>query len=285
MTAENRRTVAHKQRAQTTRTSKRSWSSPRGRARTDAIRTRAAARGIERALRVGPQEVQVAGPSYRPRRVARRRGAVPNRSRVISRPAAEAAERAKLQAALARAHAAARPEALGFLHIDGHVRVYAGTRDLPKTHIARMHLAGHATAETWVADADADPVLVVTAPRRPAWPASWCGCCPSCAPWLARTGGPPSSSTAAVSRRPPSRPSAPPCSTCSPTARDRSTGCPTPRSPWAAAPTPTARPTATGWPRPPSSCPCRTGPGPRPGNAGGLTGSVQRLSVSIQGSP
>jgi hypothetical protein len=27
-----------------------------------------------------------------------------------------------------------------------------------------MHLAGHATAETWVADADADPVLVVTAP-------------------------------------------------------------------------------------------------------------------------
>src|SRR5674536_351083 len=31
----------------------------------------------------------------------------------------------------------------------------AGTRDLPKTHIARMHLSGHATAETWVADADA----------------------------------------------------------------------------------------------------------------------------------
>src|SRR5450759_3761153 len=30
--------------------------------------------------------------------------------------------------------------------------------------LPRMHLAGHATAETWVADADADPVLVVTAP-------------------------------------------------------------------------------------------------------------------------
>ena len=27
-----------------------------------------------------------------------------------------------------------------------------------------MHLAGHATGETWIADADADPVLVVTAP-------------------------------------------------------------------------------------------------------------------------
>jgi non-ribosomal peptide synthetase component F len=57
----------------------------------------------------------------------------------------------------------ARPEALGFFHVDGHTRVYSGTRDLPKTHIARMHLAGHASAETWIADADADPVLVVTA--------------------------------------------------------------------------------------------------------------------------
>jgi transposase-like protein len=70
---------------------------------------------------------------------------------------------AALQAALADAHARARPEALGFLHVDGHTRVYSGTRDLPKTHIARMHLAAHASAETWVADADADPVFVVTA--------------------------------------------------------------------------------------------------------------------------
>jgi hypothetical protein len=70
---------------------------------------------------------------------------------------------ADLQAALARAHATARPQALGFLYVDGHVRVYCGTRDLPKTHIARMHMAGHATNETWIADADADPVLVVTA--------------------------------------------------------------------------------------------------------------------------
>jgi hypothetical protein len=71
---------------------------------------------------------------------------------------------ADLQAALAKAHATARPAALGFLYLDGHVRVYSGTRDLPKTHIARLHLAGHATNETWIADADADPVLVVTAP-------------------------------------------------------------------------------------------------------------------------
>jgi hypothetical protein len=77
---------------------------------------------------------------------------------------ADVGRSAQLQAALARAHATARPQALGFLYVDGHVRVYSGTRDLPKTHIARMHLAGHATNETWVADADADPVLVVTAP-------------------------------------------------------------------------------------------------------------------------
>jgi transposase-like protein len=86
--------------------------------------------------------------------------------KTLRRKLAELAEHrrgATLQAALAAAHMRARPEALGFLHVDGHTRVYSGTRDLPKTHIARMHLAAHASAETWVADANADPVLVVTA--------------------------------------------------------------------------------------------------------------------------
>ena len=70
---------------------------------------------------------------------------------------------AALQAALGRHHAAARPEAMGFLYLDGHVRVYTGTRELPKTHIARMRIAGPATEETWVGDADGDPVMVITA--------------------------------------------------------------------------------------------------------------------------
>src|SRR5664280_543266 len=70
---------------------------------------------------------------------------------------------AALQAALGRHHAAARPDAVGFLYLDGHVRVYTGTRELPKTHIARMRLAGPATEETWVADADGDTALVITA--------------------------------------------------------------------------------------------------------------------------
>lgn len=70
---------------------------------------------------------------------------------------------AQLQAALGRHHATSRPEAIGFLYLDGHVRVYSGTRQLPKTHIARMRIAGPATEETWVGDSEGDPVMVITA--------------------------------------------------------------------------------------------------------------------------
>jgi transposase-like protein len=70
---------------------------------------------------------------------------------------------AHLQAALGAHHVAARPDAVGFLYLDGHVRVYTGSRQLPKTHIARMRIAGPATEETWVGDADGDPVMVLTA--------------------------------------------------------------------------------------------------------------------------
>jgi hypothetical protein len=71
---------------------------------------------------------------------------------------------AQLQHNLAAAHAAARPGALGFLLVDGHLRAYFGKRDLPKTHIARLHMAARATGETWIADACGDPVMVVAAP-------------------------------------------------------------------------------------------------------------------------
>ena len=70
---------------------------------------------------------------------------------------------AQLQAALGHHHATTRPDAVGFLYLDGHVRVYSGSRQLPKTHIARMRIAGPATEETWVGDAEGDPVLVITA--------------------------------------------------------------------------------------------------------------------------
>ena len=70
----------------------------------------------------------------------------------------------KLVFALARRHAEAAPEALGFLYLDGHVRAYSGTRRLPKAHIARARISAPATVETWAADANGDPVFVVVAP-------------------------------------------------------------------------------------------------------------------------
>ncbi len=65
--------------------------------------------------------------------------------------------------ALARRHAAARPDALGFLHVDGHARVYYGTRQVQKTHVARLKFPAAATMETWVTDQDGDPVFMVAA--------------------------------------------------------------------------------------------------------------------------
>lgn len=64
---------------------------------------------------------------------------------------------AQLQAALGAHHVQTHPEAVGFLYLDGHVRVYSGSRQLPKTHIARMRIAGPATEETWIGDAEGDP--------------------------------------------------------------------------------------------------------------------------------
>ena len=69
----------------------------------------------------------------------------------------------ELQASLGAHHVKTRPDAVGFLYLDGHVRIYSGTRQLPKTHIARMRIAGPATEETWVGDTEGDPVMVITA--------------------------------------------------------------------------------------------------------------------------
>ncbi len=76
---------------------------------------------------------------------------------------AAAGKAAELQLAIARRHAGARPDELGFLLIDGHTRAYFGTRQVQKMHIARMKHPGPATEETWVADASGDPLLVVMA--------------------------------------------------------------------------------------------------------------------------
>src|SRR5690348_14599255 len=76
---------------------------------------------------------------------------------------AAAGQAADLVMALARRHAAARPDALGFLYVDGHARVYYGTRQVQKTHVARLKFPAPATMETWVTDQDGDPVFMVTA--------------------------------------------------------------------------------------------------------------------------
>jgi hypothetical protein len=76
---------------------------------------------------------------------------------------AAAGKAAELIMALARRHAAAKPDTLGFLYADGHARAYYGTRDVQKTHVARLKFPAPATMETWVADAGGDPVFMVVA--------------------------------------------------------------------------------------------------------------------------
>ena len=65
--------------------------------------------------------------------------------------------------ALARRRVALRGKAMGFLYVDGHVRVYHGQHALPKTHVARMRISAPATSDYWVNDTSGDPLFVVTA--------------------------------------------------------------------------------------------------------------------------
>ena len=65
--------------------------------------------------------------------------------------------------ALAQQRVALRGAALGFLYLDGHVRVYHGQHPLPKAHVARMRLSLPATSDYWVNDSAGDPLFVVTA--------------------------------------------------------------------------------------------------------------------------
>ena len=68
---------------------------------------------------------------------------------------------------LTRRRVASRSEALGYLYVDGHVRVYTGQHDIPKTHVARMRLALPATQDVWVNDAEGSPLFFVTQQAHP----------------------------------------------------------------------------------------------------------------------
>jgi hypothetical protein len=98
---------------------------------------------------------------------------------------------AAVQARLAKAHADSRSEALGFLHVDGHTRVYSGTETYPRP-ISR--------GCTWPGTPAPKPGSPTPTPTRfswsprsrgRAWPASWCDCYPISGPCSARTGEPP----------------------------------------------------------------------------------------------
>ncbi|MGH7957776.1 MAG: putative transposase [Opitutaceae bacterium] len=65
--------------------------------------------------------------------------------------------------AMAQRRIAERGEAMGFLYVDGHVRVYHGKHTIPKAHVAQRRLAVPATTDYWVNDQRGEPLFVVTA--------------------------------------------------------------------------------------------------------------------------
>ncbi len=70
----------------------------------------------------------------------------------------------ELVMALARHHVEGRPEAVGLLYVDGHVRAYHGKEEVPKAHVARMRIAMPAEVDTWVCDRFGDGLLVWQSP-------------------------------------------------------------------------------------------------------------------------
>ena len=70
----------------------------------------------------------------------------------------------QLQQGLAERWVEAEPEALGFLYVDGHVRVYNGRKHrLPKHHVQKRGRPMPGTQDFHVNDARAEPLFVVTA--------------------------------------------------------------------------------------------------------------------------
>jgi transposase len=67
---------------------------------------------------------------------------------------------------LAKTRIKKREGSLGFLYVDGHVRVYNGKRKLAKAYVTKKRLAMPATTDYWVNDQQGDPVFVVTAPAN-----------------------------------------------------------------------------------------------------------------------
>jgi DNA-binding CsgD family transcriptional regulator len=58
-------------------------------------------------------------------------------------------------------------DVLGYLYVDGHVRVYHGTRKLPKVFSQKRHMILPATSDYWVNDANGDPFFFITTEGNP----------------------------------------------------------------------------------------------------------------------
>jgi transposase len=67
---------------------------------------------------------------------------------------------------LAKARLEKRESALGFLYLDGHVRVYNGKRRLSKAYVTQRRLAMPATTDYWINDQEGEPILVITTPAN-----------------------------------------------------------------------------------------------------------------------
>jgi len=87
--------------------------------------------------------------------------------KTVRRKLAELASRQKaleLSSAFSKRWATEAPDALGYLYIDGHVRPYHGRKyKLPKAYVQQRRLCMPATTDYWVNDANAEPLLFVTA--------------------------------------------------------------------------------------------------------------------------
>jgi hypothetical protein len=72
-----------------------------------------------------------------------------------------------LMLAVAQRRLAGREDAIGWMYVDGHVRVYSGKERLPKAHVTRMRISLPAMQDMWVHDGDGCPVLFVTQEAHP----------------------------------------------------------------------------------------------------------------------
>lgn len=68
----------------------------------------------------------------------------------------------ELMQALAEERVEQDEERLGYVYVDGHVREYHGKHRLGKAHVTARRISAPAATDTWVNDANGDPLFVVT---------------------------------------------------------------------------------------------------------------------------